>query len=381
MSKSVSKSEMSDLVWSMPMLRVAEQFDVSSSYLKRLCTQHGIPTPPQGYWNKVAHGKRVTKRPRLQRHSKDEIIVIQGGSHQSSRAADPDGLSLEAALLRVPKLASLRESRLPHPFVREAIQSDEAFAKERRRDPASRQVEGANTSSPDSNRRRYMILNALIKGLEAMGFRVDRERLGYSANYPSGGRSSIDFSLYERSRQTWISDPPPQTALDKMLWRERRLQLVPTGHLLLQLIAHPRGQAPLKWEEPKRLLDERLPEILASFEVHRHADIMQAQRDAERAARVAERQQALKAEQDRREEEDEAWRRFEERANAWVKVSKLRQFLAAIDMMKLDDTEIVDERTVADWRAWARRRVEATDPLKTGSQGFRGLLSSIAAVD
>jgi hypothetical protein len=45
------------LVWAKPMLRVAEQFDVSSSYMARVCEQLHVPRPERGYWAKLEVGK------------------------------------------------------------------------------------------------------------------------------------------------------------------------------------------------------------------------------------------------------------------------------------------------------------------------------------
>lgn len=53
----VSREELHQLVWAKPMTKVAEQFDVSSSYLARICTMLNVPRPEQGYWAKLAVGK------------------------------------------------------------------------------------------------------------------------------------------------------------------------------------------------------------------------------------------------------------------------------------------------------------------------------------
>ena len=53
----VTREELYDLVWSQPMTRVCERFDVSSSYMARVCTLLNVPRPPRGYWAKLAVGK------------------------------------------------------------------------------------------------------------------------------------------------------------------------------------------------------------------------------------------------------------------------------------------------------------------------------------
>ncbi len=60
----VSGTELYDQVWREPMTKVAIQYNVSSSYLARVCTALDIPRPERGYWAKLEHGHKV-KRPPL----------------------------------------------------------------------------------------------------------------------------------------------------------------------------------------------------------------------------------------------------------------------------------------------------------------------------
>lgn len=59
----VSREELYRLVWSEPMIRIAERFDVSGSYLARVCTQLNVPRPERGYWAKLAVGKAPSQPP------------------------------------------------------------------------------------------------------------------------------------------------------------------------------------------------------------------------------------------------------------------------------------------------------------------------------
>lgn len=60
----VTREELYELVWSTPMIKVAEKFEVSGSYLARVCTELRVPRPERGYWAKLAVGK-VPQRPAL----------------------------------------------------------------------------------------------------------------------------------------------------------------------------------------------------------------------------------------------------------------------------------------------------------------------------
>jgi len=61
--RSLTREELYALVWQTPMSRLAKTFGLSDVGLRKICVKHDIPTPPLGYWAKLAHGKRVHQPP------------------------------------------------------------------------------------------------------------------------------------------------------------------------------------------------------------------------------------------------------------------------------------------------------------------------------
>jgi hypothetical protein len=61
--KEISREELYALVWQRPMLRVAADLGVSSSYMARVCEQLQVPRPERGYWAKLEFGKAPARRP------------------------------------------------------------------------------------------------------------------------------------------------------------------------------------------------------------------------------------------------------------------------------------------------------------------------------
>lgn len=59
----VTREELYELVWSQPMTKIAQSFDVSGSYLARICTLLNVPRPERGYWAKLAVGKAPNRSP------------------------------------------------------------------------------------------------------------------------------------------------------------------------------------------------------------------------------------------------------------------------------------------------------------------------------
>ena len=57
MKKILSRQELYDLVWSKPMVQLAQDFELSDVGLKKICKAAYIPTPTLGYWAKKQNGK------------------------------------------------------------------------------------------------------------------------------------------------------------------------------------------------------------------------------------------------------------------------------------------------------------------------------------
>jgi len=57
----LSRRKLYELVWSKPVEKVAEEFGISGRGLAKICKRHRIPSPPRGYWAKLAAGQHVKK--------------------------------------------------------------------------------------------------------------------------------------------------------------------------------------------------------------------------------------------------------------------------------------------------------------------------------
>lgn len=75
----ITREDLYELVWSKPMIKVAEQFDVSGSYMARVCSVLRVPRPERGYWAKLAYGKAPTPQPLPEAHPGDQIFWSQDG--------------------------------------------------------------------------------------------------------------------------------------------------------------------------------------------------------------------------------------------------------------------------------------------------------------
>ncbi|MDN4039307.1 hypothetical protein [Massilia sp. YIM B02443] len=69
----ITRLELYQRVWREPMVNIAKEFGVSSSYLARICSRLNVPRPARGYWAQVSAGQHMVKRPLPEARPGDEI--------------------------------------------------------------------------------------------------------------------------------------------------------------------------------------------------------------------------------------------------------------------------------------------------------------------
>src|ERR1700676_5276646 len=78
----VTREELYALVWAEPMLKLASTFEVSSSYMARVCTLMNVPRPERGYWAKLAVGKATAKPPFPAIRPGDQAVWNRSGTFE-----------------------------------------------------------------------------------------------------------------------------------------------------------------------------------------------------------------------------------------------------------------------------------------------------------
>lgn len=69
----ISREKLYEEVWAEPMLAVAQRYQVSSSFLARICRRLRVPCPPRGYWAKKAAGLKPKTPPLPHPEPGDEL--------------------------------------------------------------------------------------------------------------------------------------------------------------------------------------------------------------------------------------------------------------------------------------------------------------------
>jgi hypothetical protein len=74
----ISREELYELVWSVPMTKVGEKFKLSGSYMARVCSTLRVPRPERGYWARLAVGKAPEKLALSDAQPGDQLSWSQG---------------------------------------------------------------------------------------------------------------------------------------------------------------------------------------------------------------------------------------------------------------------------------------------------------------
>lgn len=81
----IAREELYELIWSMPMTKVAEKFSVSGSYMARVCSVLAVPRPERGYWAKLEFGKAPSRPALPEALPGDQLFWSQNGDIPTSR--------------------------------------------------------------------------------------------------------------------------------------------------------------------------------------------------------------------------------------------------------------------------------------------------------
>lgn len=113
MSKTFTRREFYDLVWSKPMIHLAKEFGVSDVALHKICRKHSIPNPPLGWWAKKAAGKAVEQTPLPEIESdRPDVIIIRNAPEadwktQAIEVAEEKAKSAHRPSTEIPKRGSV----------------------------------------------------------------------------------------------------------------------------------------------------------------------------------------------------------------------------------------------------------------------------------
>lgn len=182
-------------VWSAPVTRVAQKYNVSDVAIHKICKALDIPTPPQGYWAKVKAGKEVAVIPLP---NPDTTYTKQGLRGPEKANANESGNDVSTGVeyltekerkivLAVAEKAELSpKGSRKHTAVKAQKEYFENWQRTVRynsascrmyweRKPLGEKPIWADETSPDVRDRIYLIMDSLAKTIEKLGGKLNND--------------------------------------------------------------------------------------------------------------------------------------------------------------------------------------------------------------
>lgn len=198
----LTRTELHQLVWKMPMMHLAKEYGISGNGLAKICVRLRLPYPARGHWAKVAAGSppRTIPLPKIGPDT-PASVEIKSTEAPSVRRGDKllDALPLPLRRILTSVHVSARLAQ-PHPIVAKWLEDHE-----RRRSQARRERNQWVRESMDpgeltaDDRRRHRIADCLLKSLERCGSAVSTTDRGLLVADVDG--SKVEFDLREKLKQ------------------------------------------------------------------------------------------------------------------------------------------------------------------------------------
>jgi hypothetical protein len=226
--------EIYNSVWTTPLSKLAKDWNINPTQLAKLCDEHSIPRPPNGYWIKISLGQTLPKSVLPKTIQPSDTInltpLLKKSAIQSSIETSPTNK------VKVPKTL-----HLPHRLTQVAKQ---LYKKSRFQH--DRLMEGAWLGetfriavSPALFHRALIIMDTLVKEFERRGWAFEVKRSDYK-RYPENtirvDNNILTFKLREKlkqSKRTLSAEEEIEKEKRGYVYHEKVNE--PTGELMLIL--------------------------------------------------------------------------------------------------------------------------------------------------
>lgn len=361
------REELYQKVWEQPLLKVAEEYGVSSVALGKTCRKLSVPVPGRGHWAKLAHGHAGAKKPPLPKLEKVPVIYrypVERKPQNVTDQGDPEFVAIDNLLSSGALNPSVIDPGAPlHPLIRRTA----SLLRSRNRKDENgillpREPGGLDVKvSEGTLERALQVLGQLIAVLERRGFSLEVSENGPTMTLIDGKR--ISFGIEEPIRKVVtkkarVPNPTDSWDYDEVVTHE------PTGKLVLVIRSEALGryEQRTRWSDAKvqrveNLIPDYIATLMRTAVALRRQEEERRQREANEQRRAQERVQLQKD----IHEEEKKLEQFNKWVDAWERAERLRRFIAAYQEKSQswgDEKQSQHE----DWIEWATRQADRLDP-------------------
>lgn len=261
--KTLKREELYDLVWSVPMIKLAKRFDLSDQGLVKKCKKHNIPRPKMGYWAKLEYGKTV-KKTALPSNTDQTLELVEFKPRFRSAFPDSEAKPLTKDLaFRIPKRVHSY-----HPLIKEyrKLKDSKLLDQYGRHIFRNTSIDLGLKVTPGTFNRACLFMQGIIKLFGSYGWILEKDT-GYrgDANYGAFVFQGEKLGFELKEPVTLI--PAEITKLkrdDRYSWPTK--EYTPTGNLEFSIDGtHWRGLQSCWKDTTKEKLENRLVSIAQGF--------------------------------------------------------------------------------------------------------------------
>lgn len=352
-TKTISRKELYELVWSKPLTTLANEFSYSDNGLRKICIKHNIPLPKAGYWSKVKYNKKVAKLPLPK--LKGEVVPIE----LSIREEDEDN-GIHSNSIRAIVRKEIEQDRKLNFTIPDKLSNPHVLIRKTKMDLKNKKPrEWGNgqgllipsqgvlniSVSKKSLSRALKIMDRLVKLLEKRGHKIE---VGSTTKVIIDGES-VKIRLKEMVKRVVVKENK---------WGHT--ELIPSG--ILSIRADAQWFSEQMWKESSdKPLEGQLLKILISLETRAMESKARTLEFEERnRIRKEERLKEMEAEKRKVDEQDKTIELFQI-ASRWKKAMDLREYIEAVKNQAVKSDSMTKENL--DWIQWATNKANWMDPI------------------
>lgn len=350
------------------MLKVAEEYGISSVALGKTCRKLSVPVPGRGYWAKLAYGHQGVKKPPLPKLDKIPVVFrspVAQTKPASSDKSDPEFAEIDrlfsSGALNPP---AFDESARPHPLVRHTA----SLLRSRSRTDEHgillpREPGGLDVRVSEGTLERALgVMTQALAVVERQGYSVEVSEQGATNALISGQR--VSFGIEEPIRRVVTQKPRVPNPTDQWDYDEV-VTCEPSGKLVLCIhsgTAWGEREERRRWSDAKvQRVESRIADFVAGL---MRTAVAQRRREEKRKRDEAEQQQRAEEAVHLRkaiEQEEEKLKQLNRWMDEWEGAERMRRFIAAYAEKTSSWTGEKQSKYKA-WIEWATRQADRIDP-------------------
>ena len=345
----LTRIELYDLVWNEPLSRLAKKYRISDNGLRKICKRMNIPLPPNGHWQKVQFGYKVTPIKLPDKFTgKNEVTLDERGLN------DLVTESPQAIIKRITKeiestsgLSFTVNNRLTKPdkLITSTLNFYQSLKRYRKTNQGGypSRIDVLNIDvSEDNEHRAYLIMDTIIKLLRARHHDVI---VRYRDTVAVIQGEEIKIRIREK-----------QNFLDTRETLGKTFNLY-SGELIFVIGDYNKKE----FRDGAEKLENKISSIVAYLEYQ--GNIKRDERIKwEIRRKEEERQEQIRKEfKERQDKEAQEFKNLFLQAIRLHQANILRTYIQTVDSNTIKNGKLTEEYT--SWKAWAENKISWYDPM------------------